>query len=139
MRFENWERRLNATVRKYERLPLKWGEHDCVLFAAECVHALTQKDPGLGYRRTYSDAAGALRLISEHGGLESLVETALASVGIVAERIAPTFMQRGDVCLVETEGRPALGVCLGSVIAGKSEDGLERRPLSAATVAWAIR
>ena len=139
MRFEHWERRLAAIVDKYSRLPHEWGRCDCTTFAAEAVWCSTQKDPAAPWRRKYSDEAGAMALIAAHGGLEAMIEHALARAGIRAERIAPAFAQRGDLCLMGGEGPPAVGICVGAEIAGKSIAGLERRPLSAATVVWAIR
>lgn len=139
MRFEKWERRLNAAIDKYSRLTHEWGTRDCALFAAECVHALTQKDPALRWRRTYSDEAGALRIIAEHGGMAGLVEAGLADAGLVLDRIEKNFAQRGDLCLMEGGGNPALGVCIGAEVVGMSPTGLARRPLAEAAIVWAIR
>lgn len=143
MRFEHWERRLNAIVERYGRMPFEWGVRDCAMFVAECVWAVTQKDPAAAWRRTYADAAGARRLLAAHGGFAGLVEAGLAAIGAPSERIHPNFGQRGDVCLLadETGGAvaAALGICLGAEVAGKSPAGLERRPLASATIVWAIR
>lgn len=138
-RFEAWERRLNAAIDKYRRLTHQWGVRDCALFAAECVHALTQKDPAARWRRAYSDEAGALRIIAAHGGMAGLVEAGLADAGLVCDRIERNFAQRGDLCLMESEGNPALGVCIGAEVVGMSPEGLARRPLREAATVWAIR
>lgn len=139
MRFEFWERRLNAMVDLYRRRVFEWGKFDCVSFAADCCWALTQKNPADGLRGTYTDAEGAAAIIAAHGGLENLVETALARAGLTLDRIKPAFAQRGDICLMGAEGNPAIGVCMGAEVLGMSPTGLERRPLSLATVVWAIR
>lgn len=144
MRFEHWETRLGAIVEMYARRPFEWGRYDCVLFAADCTWALTQKDPAAPWRGAYSDEAGAARLIAEAGGLSRLVETALSGIGLVCDRVKPAFAQRGDPVLFEAPGMlgsagPALGVTLGEQFAAKGLDGIELRPMSAATMAWAIR
>lgn len=139
MRFDGWEIRLNAVIDKYQRLPFEWGKLDCVLFAAAAAWCLTQKDAAAPWRGTYRDRAGARKLIDSFGGLEALVDKTCATAGIKLERIDKAFAQRGDVCLVETETGPALAVCVGSEVVGKSETGMERRPLSSALVVWAIR
>ena len=45
MRFEQWERRLGSRITLHARAPFEWGRFDCCLFPADCVWALTQKDP----------------------------------------------------------------------------------------------
>lgn len=137
MRFDHWERRLNATVKEYSRLPHEWGKSDCIMFAAQCVWALTQKYPAEGKRGTYSDETGALRIIAEAGGLEAMIEGALSEAGIEFERIDPRFAQRGDACLMNDER--SVGICMGATVTGMTLNGLESRPLSEAKVCWAIR
>lgn len=137
MRFDAWERRLNAMIDKHGRLPHDWGKQDCVLFAADCVWAVTAKDPAAGLRRTYDSEAGALRLIAEAGGLEALVEARLAAAGIPSQRIDPRFAQRGDLCLIEN-GK-ALGIIHGSGILAKALTGLQQHPIADAAICWAFR
>lgn len=138
MRYENWETRLQAIVTMYERRRFEWGKFDCVLFCADVVWALTQKNPGDGWRGNYSDEAGAKAIIAAQGGLQQMVDTALAGIGLVCDRINPNFAQRGDVCLMRGDG-PALGVCVGADVVGFAPVGIARRPISDAAVVWAIR
>lgn len=137
MRFDHWERRLNATIKEYERAPHEWGRTDCIMFAAKCVWCLTQKYPGGRYRETYHDEAGALRIIAESGGLVAMIETAFAEAGIEAERIDPRFAQRGDPCLLDDDR--SVGICMGATVIGKTLAGLESVPISRAKICWAIR
>jgi hypothetical protein len=153
MRFEGWEVRLNAALDKHSRRPHDWGRDDCMIFVADCVWALTQKDAAEPWRRTYSDEAGALALVEAHGGFPKLVETALTRAGIAFEHIPPSFAQRGDPCFLDISRHftpealalnpladlGAVGICVGAEVALKTFTGLERRPLGWATTAWAIR
>lgn len=137
MRFEHWPVRLNAVIGKHRRAPHVWGRSDCIMFAAECVWALTQKFPGEKHFGTYDDETGALRIIAEYGGLEAMIEAALTEAGVEFERIDPAFAQRGDPCLMD-DGK-SVGICMGAEVLGKTLDGVESRPLTNARICWAIR
>lgn len=137
MRFDAWERRLNATIKEHTRLEHKWGKSDCIMFAAQCVWALTQKYPASGYRDAYHDEAGALRIIVEAGGIVAMIERALSEAGIEFERIDPRFAQRGDPCLLDDD--KSVGICMGATVIGKTLAGLESVPLARAKICWAIR
>lgn len=142
MRFEHWPVRLNAIIGKYMRRPHEWGTFDCMTFVADCVWAVTQKDPGEGFRYTYNTRNDGLRIVVAAGGLEEFVDSRLAAVGIQTERINPNFAQRGDVCLLAGlgfDGGPQLGICYGEHVLAKALDGVDRFPISAANVCWAIR
>ena len=137
MRFEHWPVRLNAILGKYGRQPHVWGQSDCIMFASECVWALTQREPAAPHRGTYDTEAGALRIIAAAGGLEAMVEGALTAAGIPFERIAPSFAQRGDPCLMN-DGK-SVGICVGETVRGMTLDGLADRPIAEAVLCWAIR
>ena len=139
MRFEFWEKRLNAVVDQYSRMPFEWGRRDCVLFAADAAWCLTQKDPAAPWRRTYHDEAGAAVILFSFGGLEALVEKTMAAAGTPVQRIEPAFGQRGDPCLFDGPRGPSLGVILGKEFAAKNTEGLARLPIAEARIAWAIR
>ncbi len=138
MRFEQWERRLLSRIELYGRVPFVWGKFDCCLFVADCVWALTQKNPATPWRGTYSDEAGAQAIIAAAGGVAGLAAQALAGIG-VTERIPPAFGQRGDPCVFVHEGRDTMGIVYGAEIMAKAPTGLARVPLDRATVCWAIR
>lgn len=122
-----WERRLDAVLR--DAGPFAWGVSDCCRFAGRCVAAIRGHDPS--ERWQYSDAAGARRLLREHGGILGLATLALGQPkrGLLAGR--------GDVVLVRAPRR-MLGVCLGHVVAVQGRAGVEYAPLSAALVAWSV-
>jgi hypothetical protein len=154
MRFEHWERRLDAVVEMYGRVAFDWGRYDCCLFAADAVWALAANDPAARWRKAYADEAGAVAIVSAAGGLASLVEASLATIG-PHERIAPSFAQRGDPVLFEAPAltrneaatfafgsenwTASLGVTLGESFACKTPTGIARLPIKKASMAWAIR
>lgn len=139
MRFEHWERRLASVIEGAARFPFAWGVRDCTLFAADCVWALTQRDPAAQWRGQYRDEAGAVRLIAAAGGLDRLTEEGLRSIGVEPSRIAPAFGQRGDPCLFDSPLGPALAIVEGVKLVAQAPDGLIRVPVSSARICWAIR
>lgn len=110
-----------------------------MIFAADSVWALTQKDPAAPWRHAYHDEEGAKRIVTEAGGLWALAETSMRQASIPFERIKPGFGQRGDPCLFTHEGAPTLGVILGERLAAKAPSGLAYLPFTAAAIVWAIR
>lgn len=140
MRYEHWEKRLTAVVGQADRVPFAWGRADCALFAADCVWALTQKDPAAAWRGTYEDESGAARIIAAAGGLAGLVEQGLAAIGVPVQRVAPSFGQRGDPVLFEGALGPTLGVIYGTGFVARGPRGLVTLPVMVTgAVAWAVR
>jgi uncharacterized protein DUF6950 len=54
-----------------------WGEHDCMLFAADWARELTGEDPAAPWRGAYSDEAGAKTILSAAGGMTAIMSGAL--------------------------------------------------------------
>lgn len=92
------------------RKPWRWGGglsgfdgQDCTLFPADWALRLTGIDPGDGIRGTYDDERGAIRVLSEWGGISEFVATRMAAsnwsvawghprdgdIGIVTAPLAP--------------------------------------------------
>ncbi|WP_238149119.1 DUF6950 family protein [Arsenophonus endosymbiont of Aleurodicus floccissimus] len=91
MRHPDWATRLPNTLRAAMSRPFSWGEHDCCLFAADCVIAVCDFDPCLEIRGRYHSKAGALRVLSnEFGDLQQGVSRFFNTVPV--ERAG-----RGDV------------------------------------------
>ncbi|MDB5461385.1 MAG: hypothetical protein JWO72_3126, partial [Caulobacteraceae bacterium] len=97
---------LIALVESRVRAPLAWGTHDCVAFAAACAQAQTGRDFHALMGCTWRTARGAHRLLRARGGLEAATDSVLT-------RVAPALAHRGDVGLVEIEGRASLVVIEG--------------------------
>jgi len=102
---------LAAYVESVARLPLRPGKHDCALFAAGAVQAMTGVDFARGFRgyRTLSEGRSKL---AEKGftGLDDLAASFLPE-------IAPAKARAGDVVAVtDDDGHPALGVVQGGSV-----------------------
>lgn len=137
MRLEGWELRLAALLSEARNRPFEWGAHDCMLFAADAVVALTGRDPAAEYRGAYDSALGASRIADPFGGYAGLIDHCLAGIGSRLGNMK--FAQRGDIALIGTGNGPAAGVVIGSRVAAPVETGWALHPLNAALVVWAVR
>lgn len=129
MRFQNWPVLLAEFIESRREAAFQWGERDCCLFAADAVFAITGQDFGADYRGQYDSALGAHRIINDAGGVPALVPF---------EEVDPGFAQRGDVVMLDQDGRDVLGVHLGSTIAAQGVDGVVLVPPSAARKVWRV-
>lgn len=126
----DWPQRLARFVEQRRNVPFAWGQQDCCTFAADAVMALTGSDP-MSDLRHINTAAAATKLLKRH-----------PLPDLVAERLGPItsalLAQRGDVVLIEQEGRHLLGICLGNQWAAPGEHGLVFGPMDTAHGAWPI-
>lgn len=133
-RHAQWEPRLVALVQKHMATPYHWGEHDCLLFAAEVVKAITGKDLGRKHRGKYDSFASAYAYLKSigHASPEAMLDS-LFDVKPVG------FAQRGDL-VMEADGIPML--CMGafalSVGQEGNTEGLVRVPRERWVKAWAV-
>lgn len=134
-RREDWPSRLASALEAARDRPFKWGEHDCGLFAGDCVLAMTGIDPVALYRGQYADEEGAratMRLLSG-GGLRAVWNAAL---GPAMNNVR--MASRGDVVLVEVGGVEATGIVAGARVACLSEAGLVMVPAHRIVAAWRV-
>lgn len=120
VRREDWRSGLARFVERARSIPFEWGQHDCALFAAAAIEAMTGVDLASGWRGRYRSAAGAARLLRQagHRDLPGLVASHLAPV-------SPLLAAVGDIAAITgQDGRPALGVVLGAQVAGPGDRGL---------------
>jgi hypothetical protein len=130
-RVTGWPERLAGYVAARAALPFRWGEHDCITFAAGAVEVVTCWRPGMP---TWTDARTALRELRAIGGLVAAVESA----GL-PELARATLAQRGDVVLIEPELRRSfLAVSLGHVWVAPGAAGLVYGPMSNAACGWKV-
>lgn len=101
-RLPDWPARLAALVARRMQQPLQWGVHDCCLWAADVVQAVTGVDLAADLRGTYATEAGAQAALQAHGGL---VQLCISRLGRVAP---PALAQPGDVGLAVVAGVPLL-------------------------------
>lgn len=107
-RVTDWRARLSAVHEERRRAPHQYGEHDCGLFAADCILAMTGVDLAASFRGRYRDAAGAERLLAA-AGYADLCDLAAAYL----EEIPPAMARMGDIMAFPGE---VAGACLGVVI-----------------------
>lgn len=131
-RYSDWPARFAALVGQRIAQPFAWGQHDCVLWAADAVQALTGADFATAYRGTYSTALEAERLVHELGGLSAIVTACLG------EPIPAAYARTGDVGMVVTGGRELLAVCNGAHWLAPAEAGLAVVDLHCGVQAWRV-
>ena len=133
-RKDDWPERLGEAIEAARNRGFRWGEHDCALFVADCVAAMTGVDPAAGLRGTYG-ARGAAVDLGKLGDrlFGPVIAATLARRGDVA-----LVALGGDVALVESGGRLAAGVVIGGHVAVPGRDGLVAYPLAQATRAWRV-
>lgn len=132
-RLPDWEARLNALIESRRHAPFQWGLHDCCLFAADAVCAMTTVDVAAAYRGTYHSGAEAVRILHRARGVRMLVTTQLG------QPIDPRIAGRGDVVVaLGHESQEALGICLGSVYVLPGLRHLLFRSMDEARAAWAV-
>jgi len=131
VRRSDWRSQLSACVVKALKQPFEWGRHDCALFAANAILAMTGEDLARGYRGRYRTAAGAARTLQKEGfgSSEALAEQ-------LFDEIAPVLAVDGDICLVDGPEGPTLGIVLGEVIAAPGPESLRFLPRQSAVRAF---
>lgn len=129
-RLPDWQPRLAALVSQRMRRPLAWGQHDCCLFAADAVLAVTGVDLAADLRGTYTSKAEAQQRLLQLGGL----------VDICVQRLGPVvrtaLAQPGDVGLALVGQVRALAVCGGAHFLAVGGQGLQPLPRDAVLRAW---
>lgn len=118
---------LAAVLDHYRARPFRWGECDCVTFAADVLHVLCRRDPLAGLP-PWSSRAEALRLLRRLGGLRQAVTNALQAPP------RPGAMARPfDVVLL---GATRLGICNGTHHLAPAPAGLAVVPWDHAIACW---
>lgn len=113
MRKHDWRVALENYLLSVWREPFQWGRHDCALFAAGAVEAMTGDDPAADYRGRYTTLLGGLRLLKKSGHANHADFAAS-----LFEEIHPSMAQVGDLAAikVDDDGLYALGIVQGSRI-----------------------
>ena len=122
---EGWQERLAAYLSGCAQRPFAYGEHDCALFSAGAVRAMTGLDLAEGWRGRYSTLRGGLRVLRAQGYADQ--------VALAAAHFPETRSPRpGDLAVIETVNGPALGVVQGALVYVLGEDRLALVPLRTA-------
>lgn len=129
-RLSGWPDRLIAYIDARAEAPFAWGPNDCCTYAADGVMAITGEDPMPELRGAYADAASALRLIAEKPLRDRLAEKFTT---------VPTGMaRRGDVAIVNQEGREIVMIVEGATLVGPGAEGAVRLPRKAMLAAFKV-
>lgn len=137
----DWEARLIALIEERQDMPFAWGIHDCVLWAAAAVEAMTgARIELLGDPPSWSGPEGALRAIRRTDAAD-LAELADRALG---ERFGPLRAGVGwIVAAPSTEGEAAggaFGLALGVMWRGAAlfagADGLLPQPPARLVASW---
>ena len=115
-RKSSWEDDLAAYLSDKALEPFCWGAHDCALFAASAVEAMTGTDPAADFRGQYDNQAGARAALRTIGN-GTLLKTYQARFA----EIAPAFAKRGDLIW----NGHAIGVCMGANAIFIGDEGLK--------------
>lgn len=142
-RLENWDTgALHEFLIERAERPFTWGENDCALFVADAILAMTGVDIAADFRGRYAneeEAFAAVRTITGGSTLEDAAAWCAARHELV-EWPLPLFAQRGDMVVVENEGRliSALVHLSGRHAVTVGELGLRRLPITAVVRAWHV-
>ena len=123
---EGWQVRLAAYLSDCKERPLAYGQHDCALFAAGAVQAMTELDLAEGWRGRYTTLRGGLRVLRAQGYAD---QVALAAAHL-PETVSP---RPGDLAVIDAPHGPALGVLQGAMVYVLGDPILSLVPVSAAS------
>jgi hypothetical protein len=124
-RLPGWQKRLTAYIAACARREFAPGQHDCALFAAGAVEAMTGEDltpPGL---REYSDIATGVAKLRAAGFRDHI-----ALVAALLPEGPRTDPRPGDVAVVQDGEDMALGIVQGARVYVVGPAGLGLRPAS---------
>jgi hypothetical protein len=145
VRSQHWATRaLHQFLVNARSLPFAWGSHDCALFAANGIEAMTGVDIASEFRGLYTDEASAKAAIEKvagvfNGTVEDAAVYCAAKHGLV-ELVHPLMAQRGDLVVLEDSGRVIAGLVhlSGREIVCAGEKGLKKISITNVKRAWRV-
>ncbi|MDE4059777.1 DUF6950 family protein [Phaeobacter gallaeciensis] len=121
-RLPDWRPRLASYLGKVARVGFRPGRHDCALFAAGAVEAMTGLDLAEGWRGKYLTLGSGRAMLRAQGFSDHL-----ELVAFLFRQVSPAQAQVGDLAVVASDapGDPgALGVVQGAGVYVLSPAGL---------------
>lgn len=117
-RREDWKARLIAYLAASHSTPFQEGIHDCALFAAGAVEAMTGVDYAAPYRGRYKTTRGGYRILRKDGYADhvALCAACLPEIRDATGAPQPSMAQAGDITVLEGTDGLALGVVQGEWI-----------------------
>jgi len=107
-RTNTWHADLLKYAQDVARREFKPGQHDCALFTAGAVKAMTGVDLARGWRSKYRSLKRGHALLRENGfpDLASLVAEHFQEIPSLSAQV-------GDIAIIEQDGEQALGIVQG--------------------------
>lgn len=134
IRRDDWRSRLSACIGEALQRPFEWGVHDCALFAADAVLAMTGEDPAEAFRGRYRTQIGAARVLHREG-FKGLLGLAQSRLNLIPAAMASD----GDlIAIPDGLAGETLGVVAGALIAAPGPDRLEFIPRTSASFAFHV-
>lgn len=132
-RFRDWEQRLSFACMAVTERPHAWGTHDCALYAADCVLAMTGVDLAEDYRGRYTTPVGAARML-KRAGVDNLGDFAAQMLPEIDIRAAG----RGDLLICDGPEGEFFAIKIGHMCVGPSATGVLHVPVRQATRAFKV-
>lgn len=132
MRPQDWPARLQEYVEQVRSRPFDPVSHNCALFAAGAIAAITGRDPVSELDITLTSEADVEAVLKAHGGVRGL---AVEYLGDIQPRLRA---RRGDVVIKPGEQGETLGICMGDHALFLGPDGLQARQLSECEGCWRV-
>lgn len=132
-RLPDWKKRLTEYIEAVNRASFRPGKHDCALFAAWGVRAMTGVDPAEAYAGKYKTLEEGMDLLAEDGFKDHI-----ALAASLFPEIPPFTAQPGDIAVVEGDYDLSLGIVQGPYIYVLGLGGLGSVPLTEAKRAFRV-
>ncbi|MGD1880859.1 MAG: hypothetical protein ACFB11_00875 [Paracoccaceae bacterium] len=111
-RLPDWQHRLVQYLQSVQGKPIEPGQHDCALFLADGIEAVTGQDLAGSYRGKYDTFSKGVRLMRKEG-----LEDHVGFFRNTLKEIPLAFALPGDGAVVEmADGLDALGIVQGEYI-----------------------
>lgn len=129
IRQAGWRGRLGAVISAAAARNFEVGQHDCAIFTADCVLAITGVDLAAEWRGKYQTYRQGLTLMRDCG-----YQNPKALVAAHFDAIHPSEMVPGDLCFMRSAG----GVFQGQVAYVLTPTGLGAIPAAQVTQAFRV-
>ncbi|KAB0682016.1 DUF6950 family protein [Aureimonas leprariae] len=132
MRVAGWEQALVEAIERHVALPFSWGVSDCAVLTTDCIAAVTGERPFGGPFR-YRSEIGAAKWLRRKG-LDDLAALGASRF----EECPPSLARRGDIGMIERDGKICAGVFTSQGFVSKAERGIIAEPVTAVARAFRI-
>lgn len=132
VRHPDWQTRLIAYLSSVAARPFEPGHHDCMLFVAGCIEAMTGTDLAKGFRGYRSLAEGQRLLVRR--GYRDHVDL----VASLLEECPVPLARRGDVAVLEEGPARSVGLVQGARVYVLGERGIGTCDLLSASRAFRV-